>query len=184
MADPSTSDTTPNERLRTALKSQLHAALAMLKEAIELCPEGLWEDTTPTNAFWQVAHHTLFMTHMNLIEDEADFQPWEHQRRAQYPDGLPGPADPASPLPLITTPDTREEALAYWQYCDDLVDTGVDAIDLGRADSGSPRYPEMSKLEYLLNSLRHVQHHTGQLADRVRAAEGLGVGWVKARREP
>lgn len=183
MSDVHDGDTTPNERLRKTLKSQLHAALAMLKEAIELCPEDLWEDTTPTNAFWQVAHHTLFMTHMNLIEDEADFQPWEHQRPAQYPDGLPGPADPDNPLPLITTPDTREEALAYWHHCDELVETGIDAIDLTRADSGSPRYPDMSKLEYLLNSLRHLQHHTGQLADRMRAAADMGMPWVKAERE-
>ena len=183
MPDLHATDSTPNDRLREALKSQLHAALAMLREAIEVCPEALWDDRAPANAFWQVIHHTLFMTHMNLIEDEADFEPWEHQRPAQYPDGLPGPADPDSTLPLITTPDSREEALAYWQYCDDLVDAGIDAIDLTRADSGSPRYPDMPKLEYLLNSLRHLQHHTGQVADRVRAAADVGVHWVKAGRE-
>lgn len=44
----------------------------MLKEAIELCPEDPSEDTTHTNAFQPVAHHTPFMTHMNLIEDDAD----------------------------------------------------------------------------------------------------------------
>lgn len=110
MAGLHDADATPNERLRRALKSQLHAALAMLKDAIERCPEALWDDTTPTNAFWQVAHHTLFMTHMNLIDNEADFRTWQRQRPAQYPDGLPGPDDPGSALPLITTPDSSPTA--------------------------------------------------------------------------
>ncbi len=48
------------------LKSQYHASLGMLREAIERCPADLWFDTSPTNAFWQVAYHALFFTHLYL----------------------------------------------------------------------------------------------------------------------
>jgi hypothetical protein len=36
----------------------------------------------------------------------------------------------------------------------------------------------MSKLEHQLVNLRHIQHHTGQLADRLRQAADRGLRWV------
>ena len=57
-------DTHADARLKAALKSQYHAALAMLRESIERCPDALWYSHTPTNAFWQVAYHTLFFAHL------------------------------------------------------------------------------------------------------------------------
>ena len=46
--------------LRSALKSQYHASLAMLREAIERCPPEEWLSTDHKNAFWQVSYHALF----------------------------------------------------------------------------------------------------------------------------
>jgi hypothetical protein len=160
------------------LKSQFHAALAMLREPIERCPDALWDDPTPTNAFWQVAYHALYFTHLYLMPDEAAFRPWAgHQTEVQHPDGIPGRADPASPLPLIPERYTREQVLAYRQVCDGMVDDAVDALDLASPTSGFPWY-RMSKLEHQLVNLRHLQHHAAQLADRLRAATDLGTRWV------
>jgi hypothetical protein len=39
----------------------------------------------------------------------------------------------------------------------------------------------MSKLEHQFVNLRHPQHHTGQLADRLRQHADLGVRWVGGR---
>ena len=33
--------------------------------------------------------------------------------------------------------------------------------------------------EVRLNNIRHLQHHTGQLADRLRTAAGIGVAWIR-----
>ena len=35
-------DLTPEAAVRAALKTQYHAALAMLRQAIELCPDAIW----------------------------------------------------------------------------------------------------------------------------------------------
>lgn len=172
-------DVTPNEHLRSVLKSQYHAALAMLREAIERCPEALWRDPTPVNAFWQLAYHALYFTHLYLMPEVAAFEPWQHQHPAQHPDGIAGRADPDSELPLVPDPYTRAQVLAYWQVCDGMVDARVDALDLGRTHSGFPWY-RMSKLEHQLVNLRHLQHHAAQLADRLRAAADVGVRWVGA----
>jgi hypothetical protein len=45
---------------RSVLKSQYHAALAMLRETIEQCSDDVWFSQEHANAFWQIAYHTLF----------------------------------------------------------------------------------------------------------------------------
>ena len=100
------------EALRATLKSQYHGALAMLQQAIDLCPEGAWSSSEHANAAWQIAYHTLFFTHLYMQPDEAAFRPWEHhQAEVQFPDGIAGPADSDSTLPLLPEPYTKAEAL-------------------------------------------------------------------------
>lgn len=167
--------------LATVFKSQYHATLAMLRDAIERCPDELWLDTAPKNAFWQVAYHALFFTHLYIGTDAESFHPWaEHQRENQNEDGIGGPPDPSSSLPLIPRPYSKTQVLRYWQICDDMVDGAVDSLDLRRHDSGFHWY-KVSKLEHQIISIRHTQHHTAQLIDRLRAADDVGIKWVGAR---
>lgn len=186
-AVPRTSDASPpgdaaTHALRRILKSQYHASLAMLREAVERCPEDLWEGGDQPNAFWQVAYHVLFYTHLYLQPNEAAFRPWEgHQAEVQHADAISGSPDPASDLPLLPRPYSRAEVLAYWSYCDAMVDGSIDAMDLDSPESGFWWY-EMPKLEHQLVNLRHVAHHTAQLADRLRTHADIGISWVKARR--
>lgn len=168
--------------LGTILKSQYHAVLAMLRECIEQCPEDLWHDDRPTNAFWQNAYHVLFFAHFYLQPTSDDFRPWErHQSDVQHPDGIPGPPDPSSSLPLIPRPYSKADAIDYWKVCDDMVDAAVDRLDLWSTESGFSWYP-IPKLEHQIVNLRHIQHHAAQLADRLRAAKNTGIRWVGARR--
>ena len=167
--------------LRATLKSQYHAALAMLREAIEQCPDELWSKSAHLNKFWQVAYHALFFTHLYIQPDEAAFRPWKgHQGEAQHPDGIAGPSDPKSNLPLIPEPYSKAQVLEYWNICDGMVDGAVDALDIHSRESGFWWY-KVSKLEHQLISIRHIQHHAAQLADRLRSAIDFGVNWVGAR---
>lgn len=166
--------------LRVTLQRQYHAALATLRDVVEACPDDLWFDPQPANAYWQVAYHALFFTHLYLGDDEASFQPWaEHVTDVQNPDGL-GPADDADSRPVHPEPYTRAQVLAYWEVVDRMVDRAVSGFDLHRSDSGFPWYP-VPKLEHQLINLRHVQHHAAQLADRLRAHTGAGTRWIATR---
>lgn len=180
----STNLISPDESLRTILKSQYHAGLAMLGDGIQKCPDDLWFSTELTNACWQIAYHTLFFTHFYLGPNDAAFRPWEgHQANVQHPDGIAGPPDPESTLPLLPEPYTKAQALEYWAFCDQMVDGAVDALDLHSAESGFSWYP-VPKLEHQIINLRHLQHGAAQLADRVRNAANIGVAWAGARRAP
>ena len=182
MDEPTNAASVATDTLRALLKNQYHAALAMLREGIERCPDGLWEGGAHANAVWQLAYHTLYFTHMYLGPDLEAFRPWsEHQGDVQNPDGIAGPTEPHGILPPIPEPYTREQVLAYWRWCEAWVDDAVDGLDLHAADCGVPWY-RMSKLEHQLVNLRHVQHHAAQIADRLRSEADIGVRWVGGSR--
>ena len=157
--------------LQTILKSQYRACLTMLLEAIESCPPELWTDRQHANPFWQVAYHTLFYTHLYLQPSEAHFVAWEHHRPGYHRFGTEPDAAPA-PRPYSTA-----QIRAYCLWCQGMVDSAVDCLDLGAPESGFSWY-QMPKLEHQFLNLRHIQHHTGQLSDRLRQTANRGVQWV------
>lgn len=159
--------------LRTALKGQYHAALAMLHRAIELCPDDLWSDSGRGTPFWRIAYHALFYTHMYLQRDEASFIPWErHWTGAEDLDEQPTPQ---------YEPYTKAEVLVYWDICDAMVGGAIDTLDVLTPETGfSWHNPQRSKVEQHTSGIRHIQHHTAQLSVRVQEAAGVRVEWVGA----
>ena len=144
--------------------------------------DDLWLDDAPPNAFWQIAYHTIFIGHAYLHAEFESSKPWaEHQSNVQQPDGLRGPVDADSSLPNLPEPYTRDQVLKLCGICEDMVDPAIDRFDLESQACGFPWYMGISKLEHQLIAIRHIQHHTAQLADRLRAAQNVGVDWVGAR---
>ncbi|MBN2445209.1 MAG: hypothetical protein JXO22_00660 [Phycisphaerae bacterium] len=158
--------------VQAALKTQYHAALAMLKDAIEQCPDDLWAGGGYPIAFWRVVYHTLFYTHLYLQPDEKSFEPWEHHRENNQHLGT----DPDDP-PKIGEPYTREQMLEYWALCDEVVDTIIDRLDLAAPECGFWWY-KLPKLDHQINNIRHIQHHVALLAGRLRQTAGKDVRWV------
>jgi hypothetical protein len=161
------------EALRSALKSQYHATLAMLRATIRDCPESLWVASDGhANPYWRIAYHTLYYTDLYLQPNNRVFRPWDHnQRGIQHMDRWQ----------KTWHPYTKAEVLAYWKICDSKVDDAVDALDMNAPRSGFSWY-KIPKLEHQIVNVRHAQYHEAQLADRLRTATGKGVGWADARR--
>lgn len=61
-----------------------------------------------------------------------------------------------------------------------LVDTTVDSLDLDTADSGYHWYPNITKLEHEILSIRHIQGHVGQLSERLFEAN-IETNWMSRR---
>ena len=60
-------------------------------------------------------------------------------------------------------------------------DDAVAGLDLNDPQNGFSWY-NVPKAEHQIINIRHIQYHQAQLADRLRAATGAGVGWADARR--
>lgn len=162
--------------LRPVLKSQYLASLRMLRHAIDTCPDAIWTGGGYVNPSWQVVYHALFYTHFYLQASEHSFTPWELHR-----DGIQhmGPRDTDSNSGDRVAPYTVAELQAYCDAVRERVEPDVDALDLDRTESGFSWYP-ISKLEHQFVNLRHLQHHTGQISERVRQGAGVHVDWVGA----
>jgi hypothetical protein len=164
------------EALRSVLKSQYHATLAMLRAAIKRCPNNLWASSGGhANPFWRIAYHTLYYTHLYLQPNNRSFRPWEHHQR-----GIQR-LDPPHRPPKTDQAYTKAEVLAYWSNCESMVDDAVDALDLKDPQSGFSWY-KVPKMEHQIINIRHIQYHEAQLADRLRAATGAGVNWESMRK--
>jgi hypothetical protein len=157
------------------LVSQYRASLAMLGQAIEICPEDLWLASDYRNRFWHIAYHALFYTYFYLQAGEADFPGWaKHQADSQYLGPRPWAPNEA---PAVVKPYSRAEILEYHKLCCAEVEARMPKLDLSAA-SGFYWLP-FNKMELQLYNIRHLQHHTGQLADRLRAVAGVGINWVR-----
>jgi hypothetical protein len=156
---------------QAVLKRQYHACLAMLLEAIENCPTELWLSGRYVRAYWQIAYHTLYYADLYLCQEESAFTPWEMHRHEHHRFVAP------DEILLTLHPYTPLEAIAYLHDLDARIDAAVDALDLDATSSGFSGY-QMPKFEHQIVSLRHMQHHLGQLTDRLRQEAGWGVRWV------
>jgi hypothetical protein len=142
-----------------AIQSQYLAALEMLKQVIVKCPETLWDAPGNQEKFWKKSYHALFYAHLYLQKAEKDFVPWEKHR------------DPDGEVPF-----TKDEVLAYLSFVQNQVLACVPATDL-EAESGFYWLP-FNKLELQLYNIRHIQHHTGELYERLGTNENIELGWI------
>jgi hypothetical protein len=154
---------------RNAICSQYHAALDMLQQAVEKCPDARWNHPGDANKFWQVVYHTLFFTDLYLHQRREDFRPWAHSRR-QYEQLSKQPSPQLEPY-------GKEEMQDYLNYVRRQVDEKLMEIDL-EADSSGFHWLPFGKLELQIYNIRHIQQHTGELMERLGACEGIEVDWV------
>ena len=159
---------------KPAIVSQYRAALAMLRSSIELCPDEQWNDAAYTNRYWNVAYHALFFADLYLSETDAAFVPWEkHRVDYQYLGPLWWEGNR---VPAIGEPYTKADVLEYLARCESVVQERLDRTDLD-APSGFPWLP-FGKLEVQFYNMRHIQHHTAQLIERLREDAGIAIKWV------
>ncbi len=151
------------------MRQQFHAAIDMLANAIEACPDSVWPGEGG-GAFWYLAFHTLFFLDMYLsAEGEAQFHP-------------PPPFGLTELEPEFVPPERtwrKEELLAYLEHCRNKLDTVMAQMTEDWIVSTCPfDYRAMSNGELLLYNMRHVQHHAAQLNMLLRQAGVEPPRWV------
>ena len=157
---------------------QFAAAIQTLRLAIEACPEDLWDDRAEGSPFWHLAYHALFYADLYLSKDEKAFQPMAfHEDKAQF---LPG--DYGQHGGTVATPErafTQDELLEYADHCLIKCQETFEGLTDERAlERCGFWWYELNVGEFLLNNLRHTQHHAAQLALLLRRRADIGVDWM------
>ncbi len=148
---------------KTPIWQQFGAAIDMLENAILTCPEDAWPDV------WYIAYHTLFFLDYNMAESAEGFAP-------------PAPftldeLDPAGIMP--ERPFTKDELLNYVAHGRRRCRATIAALTEETAGEWCGfEGREMGRAEFMLHSMRHVQHHTGQLNLLLRQRTDSAPRWV------
>jgi len=133
----------------------------MLKQAILKCPPEAWDNPLDKDKFWFVAYHTLRYAHLYLKAQGKGFPRWEARQHS-------GPG----------TPFSKGQILERLKLVEQDVAEQIPLMDL-EAESGYAWIPT-NKLELQLDSLRHIQQHTGELYQRL-GARNVKLPWVSER---
>jgi hypothetical protein len=170
-----------HEYWQSVINRQFAAAIQMVQAAVEACPDGLWDDRSHGTPFWHLAYHTLFYADFYFSPNPESFQAREfHSHNANF---LPG--DYAQYAGVVSTPEnalTKTQLLDYAAHCLRKCDETLPRLTAEAAlqRCGFPWY-NLNTGEFLLNSLRHTQHHAGQLALLLRRHASVGVDWLGTR---
>jgi len=158
--------------MKTILTAQFEAALCMLNDCIEKCPEEHWDGLIAKYPFWQVAYHTLCFVDCYLTPGgNAAFKP----RAEFHPKGMEE-YDAEYPSRRFS----QAELKAYMAVCREKLGSVMQA-ETRETLEGPSEFPwlPMTRAELHLYNIRHVQHHTGQLGAFLRK-NGVDMGrWVK-----
>ena len=154
---------------RSVIRRQFHAAIDMLGNAIEACPESVWPGQG-RGAFWYLAFHVLFFLDLYLSsEDESRFRP-------PAPFGL-GELDDEVVVPEPAY--GKDELRGYLEHCRRKLDVVLAGMtEAWIADPCPFEYRAMSNGELLLYNMRHVQHHAAQLNMLLRQKTDSAPDWV------
>jgi uncharacterized damage-inducible protein DinB len=158
-----------NDLLKSMLEAQFGAAFAMFTDCIEKCPPEHWDALVAKYPFWLVAYHTLYCTDGYLAPSEDAFELHEDF----HPGGW---ADINDEYPSRRF--EKAELLAYAKFCREKAQAALagETEDSLNGDSGFKRR-NCSRAELYIYTLRHVQHHTGQLSAVLRR-EKIDPAWV------
>ncbi len=159
---------------KTSLWQQFGAAIDMLDNALTACPDELWQtvlwqdEPAGYAEFWYLGYHTLFWLDLYLAGAVDGFAP---------PD--PFTLDELTPDGFPARVYTKAELQTYLMHCRRKCQSTIMALTNERAAQlcifGRR---EMSFVECLLYTMRHVQEHAAQLSLLLGQQQGIAAGWV------
>jgi hypothetical protein len=153
---------------KSILISQYRAGLETLRECVTKYDSALWTNATDhAHSASDVCYHIVSSTNFYMSPSWDSHRRWEGERDEM---GVFGdtPVEASLLLSQERMIEFIDVVLARMPQC-------VEECDLG--ERCFPDWYEMSVLEFHLNALRHLQHHTAQLLERHRTIRELDVDW-------
>lgn len=138
----------------------------MLENAVAECPDSLWNDSSQ---FWYKAYHCIFFLDYYLSEDADNFMPPKPFTLSEF--------NPDGEMPERVY--SKEELITYINFCREKCRKLISALSEENLKKRfKNQYMDYSRLEIILDNMRHVQHHTGQLNLLIRNSGDIPPDWV------
>jgi len=171
-----------NNTITDILASQYKASLGLLRQTLEKVPEEQWKTEEYNNPYWQIGYHILWSVKFYLEANPESYVPFDNA--IEGAESLGGSQDWENPDENVKVGGfhTKEELLSF---TDDIVKTlkqKIEALPLD-VNSGFEWYP-YSRLELHINTIRHIQHHSAQIIERLKAKGITGFPWWADQNPP
>lgn len=155
------------QSVKKVLAAQYEATYWMLHDCIEKCPPSVWNKKVAKYPFWQVAYHALCFGDLTARSSKE----WKPHPKL-HPKGV---AELREEYPSRRF--SKGELLEYVEICREKARAGIKAETVrSLASKAGFSWYDVSRLELHVISLRHIQHHTGQLGALLRK-HGKKPGW-------
>ncbi|MBX2977109.1 MAG: DinB family protein [Ignavibacteriaceae bacterium] len=150
--------------------SQFGASINMLENAIDACPENVWNQQKEFSDFWYIVYHTLFWLDFYLTENPEKFVPFQSIGLSEL--------DPEGIMP--DREFSKEELKAYLNHCRiKCKETIFNQSELQENSDYKFGTLTMPFYELFFYNMRHVQHHVAQLNLLLRQQTDSAPKWVR-----
>lgn len=164
------------------LASQYKASLGILRNALDKVPEDQWNNEDYNNPNWQLAYHVLWATKLYLGPNPESYIPFENAIEGAESLGGKQDWENAEDGVKIEGFHTKEDLFFFIDNIETTLQSAIEALPLDD-DSGFEWYP-YSRLELHINNIRHIQHHTAEIIERLKAKGITGFPWWADQNPP
>lgn len=159
-----------NSEIKQGLWQQFGAAIDMLEDGIQRCPDNVWQavmwvddDDVRYGQVWFVAYHTIKWLDLYLTGTKEGFAP----PTPFLADGLP------------EQPYTKDHILGYLNATRKKCQMMAESLTEEKAKRRCVfNWMSPTFLELQLYSMRHVQEHAGQLSLFLGQQGVRGIDWI------
>ena len=164
-----------NQSIVAALASQYKASLGMLRQAVEQVPEELWNNGDYSNPNWQIAYHVIWGVKFYLGTTSESYVALENA--IEGAESLGGSQDWENPDAgvIVEGFHTKDELIDFIFSLEAELLPAIAGLPL--EDPSGFEWYSFSRLELHINSIRHIQHHTAQIIERLKAKGITGFTW-------
>ena len=158
--------------MKEEIINQFKASIKMLIDTIGKCPDSLWNDERFDNKYWHIVYHTLFYASLYLSNTLEEFIPWEkHKENYNLLDSRTRDNVPI----VIDSYFSKDEMIDYAGQVIKKIELSINENQFN--EPGGFYWLKMTRLGVQIYNIRHVQHHTGQLIERLRHEGVTGIKW-------
>ena len=149
-------------------RNDYRAVFQMLRRAIELCPEELWDEQADEPPFWQQAYHTLWAVDFYLSDSPGSSQ------KASFIEG-----EAANLKHRSANAPSRQQIQDYLEEVSRKCKTVLEGLTSDQLE-GKNTFPWTGPTlaHRLIYNIRHAQHHVGWLNSVLSRKADRAAEWV------
>ena len=156
--------------IKDTLISQYNKTLDILSHVIKKYYTQLWDNESDYNfPAWQLAYHAVYFGNKYCASSEKDIIRWPGQKEKLHlfiEKTKRGPEKGYS----------KEEILDFLEFFRSKIESYLEKFK--PEEDCWPHWYDENQLEFHINNIRHIQHHTAEMIERADRIKPFSYEWL------